>query len=215
MGADADPPPRVDGALPLQTVELLDRVRAGNGDAIGELFRRYGPRVRGLAAVRMGRSLVDMHDCDDVVQETMLAALRKLDQFRGGEGSLVCWLATIVETHVQNAQRSARTHKRGGGLVQRRADLGVTTISNLGAADAGASPSQVAAAGELDGRLERALLGLDASLRQIVYCRLVLDMGHAEIAAVLGLASGDSARALFHKAVVRLRERLDGGAAAG
>lgn len=213
--ADADPPPPDASAVPVQTVELLGRARHGDAEATSELWRRYGARVRGLAAVRMGRALVDLNDTEDIVQETMLTALQKLDQFRGGEGSLVCWLATIVESHVQDAQRSARAHKRGGGLVQRRADLGVTTLSGLGVADAGASPSQVVAAGELDGRLERALLGLDATLRQVVYCRLVLDMEHAEIAAVLGLAGGDSARALFHKAVARLRERLDGGAPAG
>jgi RNA polymerase sigma-70 factor (ECF subfamily) len=197
--------------MPLPTVELLARARAGDGGAIGELCTRYGPRVRGLAAVRLGRSLVDLHDCEDIVQETLLTALQRLDRFRGGEGSLVCWLATIVETHVHDARRSARAVERGGGAVQRRADLGVTTLAGLAPAAADPSPSHAAAAGELDGRLERALLGLDATARQVVYCRLVLDMDHAEIAAVLGLASGDSARALFHKAVARLRERLDAG----
>ena len=47
------------------------------------------------------------------------------------------------------------------------------------------------------------------SLRQVVYCRLVLDMDHHEIAAELALASADSARALFHKALGRLRTQLD------
>jgi RNA polymerase sigma factor (sigma-70 family) len=214
MRADADPPLRRAPLPAAATVELLDRARAGDGEAIGELFGRYAPRVRGLVAVRMGRALVDLHDCDDIVQEALLVALRKLDQFHGGDGSLVCWLAAIVESRVQDARRSAQAQKRGSGLVQRRADLGVTTLSGLPVAAAGPSPSQAAAAGELDGRLERALLGLDTTSRQVVYCRLVLDMEHAAIAEALALASADSARALFHKAVARLRGRLDGGAPA-
>jgi RNA polymerase sigma factor (sigma-70 family) len=93
----------------------------------------------------------------------------------------------------------------------RRADLGVTTIAGLAGADRAASPSQAAGAAELDAQLERALLALGTPQRQIVYCRLVLEMGFAEIAADLGIASADSARALFHKAMAKLRERLDAG----
>jgi RNA polymerase sigma-70 factor (ECF subfamily) len=196
----------------VQTLELLGRARAGDQAAVADLYRRYEPRVRGLAAVRLGRSLVDFSDCDDIVQEALLAALAMLDRFEPrSDGAFVHWLATIVETRIHNAHRSGQAQKRGGGAVQRRADLGITTLSALAGADQGPSPSQEAAARELDPRLERALLGLGSPLRQIVYSRLVLDMSFAEIAAELGLASADSARAMFHKALAHLREQLEPG----
>ena len=200
-------------SVPHETIELLRRARGGDGAAAGDLFARYAPRVRGLVAVRMGRSLLDLVDSDDIVQEALAIAFQKLDQFEPhSEGSFICWLAAIAESRVTNAYRAQQTEKRGGGQVQRRADLGMTTLSAVGGADPGPSPSQAFAQGELDPGLERALLGLGDPLRQIVYCKLVLDMEHGEIAEQLGLASADSARAMFHKALARLRQRLEPGA---
>lgn len=189
---------------------LVARARAGDREATAELFAHCAPRVRGLCAVRMGQRLVDLHDFDDIVQETLMSAANGLSHFHGdSEGRFVAWLTRIVESRLQDARRSGLAKKRGGGAVQRRADLGVTTISAIAGADPARSPSQAAASGEIDPRLERALLGLGSPLREVVYQKLVLDMTHAEIAADLGLASADSARALFHKAVAQLRERLD------
>lgn len=192
------------------TLSLIARARSGDRDAAAELCERYAPRVRGLAALRLGSTLVDMWDCEDVVQETLLAAMRGLDGFRpGSDGRFVAWLASIVESRIQDARRSGRARKRGGGAVQRRADLGITTLSSLVGGDPARSPSDVAASAEIDGRLERALLALGSPMREVVYHKLVLEMEHDEIAAELGLASADSSRALMHKALARLRERLD------
>ncbi len=192
------------------TFELLRRARSGDGDAWPAIYAAFAPRARGLAALRLGRTLHDLVDCDDIVQQAMDLAFARLQQFSGATaGAFVCWLAAIVETQVQNAARAAATEKRGGGAVVRRADLGVTTLAHVAPADRGPSPSQQAGNGELDGRLERALLALGEPVRQIVYCRLVLEMGFDAIAAQLGLASADSARAMFHKALGKLRQRLE------
>jgi len=192
------------------TQALVVRAQGGDREAAAELCARFAPRVRGLAALRLGSTLVDISDFEDIVQETMLAALRGLGGFRtGSEGRFVAWLASIVESRIQDARRNGEARKRGGGAVQRRADLGMTTLSDLGSVDPARSPSEAAGAGELDGRLERAMLGLGSPLREVVYHKLVLEMDHDEIAAELGLASADSSRALFHKALARLRERLD------
>lgn len=206
---ESNDPPR-----PTPTVELLQAARSGDRTAVEALFVRLLPRVRGLAALRMGNGLVDLADRDDVVQESLLAALTNVGAFAPRhEGSLVCWLTRIVHSRVEHALRAGRAGKRGGGAVVRRADLGSSTLAELPVAAPGRSPSEEVGARQLDERLERALLGLAAKERQTVYCRLVLDMEFADVAAELGLANGDSARALFHKALVKLRERLgDGGA---
>lgn len=202
-----DPGPR---SLDPATLALVVRAQDGDRDAAAELCARYAPRVRGLAALRLGSTLVDMSDCEDIVQETMVTALRSLDSFRpDSEGRFIAWLASIVESRIQDARRSGSAQKRGGGAVHRRADLGITTLSVLGGADAARSPSEAAGAAELDGRLERALLGLGSPLREVVYHKLVLEMDHTEIAATLGLANADSSRALLSKALARLRERLE------
>lgn len=194
------------------TFELLQRARAGEAAAIAALHARFEPRVRGLAALRLGSTLHDLVDCDDVVQEAMATAFARLAQFEGhSEGAFVCWLAAIVERRVLDALRAGRAQKRGGGGVVRRADLGITTVAALAGPDRGPSPSQVAGADELEAGLAKALLALGAPLREIVFCRLVLEMDFAEIASSLQIASADSTRAQFHKALARLRERLGSG----
>ena len=197
--------------IPEQTFELLRRARAGEQAALTELFLRHAPRVRGLAALRLGRTLHDLVDCDDIVQQAMSAAFARLDQFAGrSEGAFVCWLAAIVESKLQATARAASADKRGGGQVVRRADLGVTTVAGLAGTDA-ASPSRIVSRGELEARLERALLALGQPQRQLVFCRAVLEMGYGDIAEQLGLSGADAARAMFSKAMERLRARLDGG----
>ncbi|MCU0865965.1 MAG: sigma-70 family RNA polymerase sigma factor [Planctomycetes bacterium] len=205
-------PPQPDPSNPgdrTSTRTLLTQAQTGDEAAIAQLYERYAPRVRGLAAVRMGNTLLDLHDVEDIVQEALLTALRSLHQFEpAGEGAFIGWLAKIVESRIQDARRRGDALKRGGGTVRRRADLGITTISVLGAADPGHSPSQTVAHGEIDSRLERALLGLGSPLREIVYQHLVLQMDHKEIATGLGLASADSSRAMLNKALALLRRRL-------
>jgi RNA polymerase sigma-70 factor, ECF subfamily len=197
-----------DTTLPMQTAELLCRARSGDGVAVNELLTRYVPRVRGLVAMRMGQTLVDLVEQDDLVQEALMTAYDGLGRFESrSEGGFICWLATIVQSRVENARRAARADKRGGGAVRRSSDLGDSTIRGLPPAN-GPSPSEAVMACERDPVLERALLTLPDKQRQIVYCRLVLEMSFAEIAVALAVDNVDSVRAQFHKATAQLRDRL-------
>ena len=60
------------------TDELLRRARSGDADAWTAIYAAYAPRVRGLAAMRLGRTLHDLVDCDDVVQQAMAIAFARL-----------------------------------------------------------------------------------------------------------------------------------------
>lgn len=194
--------------IPIETIELLRRACDGDRPSVEMLFERYAPRVRGLVALRMGEALIDFVDRDDILQEALLVAFSQLAQLEERtEGSFICWLAQVVHSRIANAQRRARTKKRGGGRVRRHSDLADSSAAELLAAN-GPSPSAAWRERELDCDLERAVLGLREGARQIVYCRLVLEMGFAEIAAALSLANVDSVRARFHKAMAELRIRL-------
>ena len=59
--------------------QLVARARAGDFEAFAQLVEKYQPRVFSLAK-RMTRN---EHDAEDILQETMLKAIDKLDQFRG------------------------------------------------------------------------------------------------------------------------------------
>jgi len=85
------------------TADLVDRARAGDGEA----FRRLtGPHRRELQ-VHCYRMLGSVQDAEDALQETMLAAWRGLDGFEG-RSSLRTWLYQVATSRCLNALRAAR-----------------------------------------------------------------------------------------------------------
>ena len=91
---------------------LLERARAGDGDAFGELT---GPLRRELQ-VHCYRILGSVADAEDVLQETMVAAWRGIDGFEG-RSSLRAWLYRIATNQCFNflrgSVRQASPSRRG------------------------------------------------------------------------------------------------------
>src|SRR4051794_5156900 len=76
---------------------LLDRARAGDDIATGQLLEAYSKYLTLLARVQIGRRLQGKADPADLVQETFLEATRQIKQFRGtSEGELLAWLRRIL-----------------------------------------------------------------------------------------------------------------------
>jgi len=86
----------------LVSTDLMDRARAGDEQAFGELV---GPFRRELQ-VHCYRILGSAHDAEDVLQETLLAAWQGLAGFEG-RSSLRVWLYQIATRRCLNALRSA------------------------------------------------------------------------------------------------------------
>lgn len=77
----------------LETAELLDRARRGDGPALGQLLERYRNYLCLLAQVQIGRRIQGKFDVSDVVQETFLEVHRGIGQFRGDtEAQYLAWL---------------------------------------------------------------------------------------------------------------------------
>jgi RNA polymerase sigma-70 factor, ECF subfamily len=60
------------------TLSLLNRARAGDREALDELFARYVPLLRRWAAGRLPRSVRELADTPDLVQDTMLQVFRNI-----------------------------------------------------------------------------------------------------------------------------------------
>ena len=86
----ADPPdPPDEGAFPPsrdETVELVDRVRAGDQDALAILMARFLPRLRRWASGRMPIALRDLADTSDFVQDVLLQSFQKVGRARSRPG---------------------------------------------------------------------------------------------------------------------------------
>jgi RNA polymerase sigma-70 factor (TIGR02960 family) len=82
---------------------VLDRARAGDGDAFRELTDPFRRELH----LHCYRILGSVQDAEDLVQETLLAAWRGLERFEG-RASLRSWLYRIATNRCLNALRGRR-----------------------------------------------------------------------------------------------------------
>jgi RNA polymerase sigma-70 factor (TIGR02960 family) len=90
-------------SLRAMTIETLSRARAGDEAA----FRALTDPYRRELQLHCYRILGSFQDAEDVLQETLLAAWRGLDQFEG-RASLRAWLYRIATNRCLNALRDSR-----------------------------------------------------------------------------------------------------------
>lgn len=94
-----------DGIEPGDT--LIDRARAGDRAAYGELVRRYRPAIYGLLLAW----LRDPTESDDVAQEVFLHSMRKIGQLRDGR-CFAAWLRQIAVRLALNRLNRRRSISR-------------------------------------------------------------------------------------------------------
>ena len=97
------------------TEQILARARAGDGDAFRELTDPYRRELQ----LHVYRIVGSAQDAEDLLQETLLAAWRGLDQFQG-RASVRAWLYRIATNRSLDALRASRRRPRG---LQRMTDV--------------------------------------------------------------------------------------------
>jgi RNA polymerase sigma-70 factor (ECF subfamily) len=192
-----------------ETGKLLDRLRAGDRDALAELFTRYREPLRRMIMLRLDQRLGGRVSPSDVLQETYVDAMKRLPHFfENPEMPFFIWLRWIT------GQRLVEVHRQHLGARMRDAGLEVslrqgyspTASSACLARDlAGAltSPSRAAIRGETLAQLEAALDRLDPLDREVLALRHFEELSNHEVAALLGIQ-----KAAASKRYVRALERL-------
>ena len=138
-----------------ETLILVERAQRDDDAAVHELFDRYLPRVRRIAALRLGRTTRDLLDVDDVTQNVMMTAFAKLDRFDvTSDGKFCNWLAKLVENQIRMDLRARGAQKRGSGRARRQADLdSAVHASQIGGAEP--TPSEHAVGAEANDAIEQ------------------------------------------------------------
>jgi len=178
---------------------FLDALRRGGDAALPALVDRFGPRVYNFAA-RMCRN---DEDAKDVLQETLLAVLRSVKDFRG-EGKFSTWLFRIAA----NACRKMR--RRGKYEPARHLTLEEFMPSEEEKVLLTAEPETPEAAllnVELREALEAGIVALPPPYRAVLLLRDVEGLSTEEAAEALGLAT-ITVRVRLHRARLALRQRL-------
>ncbi len=183
-------------AEPEDDVALLRRAGSGDREAFARLVDAHQ-----AAVFRFIRTLgPDAATCEDVLQETFLAAWRSAGTFRG-ESSVRIWLFTIARN------TTARHFRRRAG-EPRREDL--ASLDELGVA-AGwgteADPEALAMQQETRSAIARALDALDPEDRRVLVLRDLEQLNGEEAAAILGLTLA-ALKSRLHRARLRFAAHL-------
>ena len=169
------------------------RARAGDREAFEELVREHADRLHAVVLRMCG----DLHEAEDVTQETFLRAWRSLEHFQG-RSRFFTWLYRI------GVNETKRRLERGG-RVPRTASLEDPAIE---VADERPGPDVRAEAGDLQRALERAILDLPAKYRMPLVLRDVEGLSTAEAAVIMDL--GEAAfKSRLHRARLAVREAVE------
>jgi RNA polymerase sigma-70 factor (ECF subfamily) len=95
------------------TERTLERARAGDEDAFGQLANRYRRELQ----LHIYRIVGSAQDAEDLLQETLLAAWRGLDQFEG-RASVRAWLYRIATNRSLDALRASRRRPEERRMTQ-------------------------------------------------------------------------------------------------
>jgi len=181
------------------SVDLLERVRLGDKDALDVLLRRYVPALRRWARGRLPRWARDLADTEDVVQDAVIRSLRNLSTFEHRhDGALQAYLREAVLNRVRDECR--RVGRRPG----------IDNLEEHFVSD-GTSPLEAAIGARAVERYEAALQRLKPQEREGIVARIEMGYSYAEIAVMMGRPSADAARVAVSRALLRLAEELRNG----
>jgi RNA polymerase sigma-70 factor (ECF subfamily) len=179
-------------------------------EAHGQLLERFREYLRLLARLQLDPRLRGKLDPSDVVQQTLLEAYQKRDQFRGcSEGEWLAWLRQALAHNLADALRAFTQAKRDVGR-ERSLEAAVEASSSRLAAWLAAdqsSPSQQAQQHERAVRLAEALAALPDDNREALVLHYCEDRSLADIATHLGRTPAAVA-GLLKRGLKQLRARL-------
>src|SRR5262245_31231306 len=105
---------------PIHTAELLARIRQGDLAARDILIARYLPSRGGWARGRLPAYARDLNQTDDLVQDTLIAAVKRLDDFEiRREGAFLAYLRRAILNRIRDEIRRVRRGPVRGELDSR------------------------------------------------------------------------------------------------
>jgi RNA polymerase sigma-70 factor, ECF subfamily len=171
---------------------------------------RYRDYLLLLARLGLGDRPRAKIDASDVVQQTLMEAHRKRDQFRGGDDQLLPWLRKLLACTLADAIRTLNRAKRDPArerTIEASLDQSSERLEAWLAADH-TSPSQHAVRNERLAQLAEALAKLPDAQRDSLLQRYGEGATVAEISQRLG-RTPLAVAGLLKRGSARLRELLE------
>ncbi len=183
------------------TVRLCERIRQGDSSARDVLIERYFGALHRWARGRLPPYARKNMNTEDLVQETVFRALRRLKGFTPGEkGSFLAYMRQILKNRIRDEIIAHVGRPREGELSESIEDPGL-------------SPIERAINAEHMERYEKALATLPEQHQEGVIMRLEFQFSYREVADALGMPSANAARMMVSRAIEKMVEsmgRVDG-----
>lgn len=174
-------------------IELLERARRGDAAAFESLAELHAPALHRLAFSLAGNA----PDAEDMVQETLLGAYRRLSSFEG-RSSFKTWLSRILVNQTARLRRSKRVRE-----IVKPTDFSDASQALLKGTEL---PDEVRDS-EIRMDVMAALSGMSTEFREVIVLREIEGLSYAEIADVLDVPRG-TVESRLHRARGELKQLL-------
>ena len=189
-------------------MQLVERAQDGDTDSLNRLLERYFHRVRTIVRARMGPRLRRWSDSGDVIQQTFIAAVHRLESFEmRNDAALINWLAKIAENRLRDIADKMSAEKRRDDIDVPLEELGSGPGGQLGGFDIASdatAPLDAVVDHEEQALLEAAMAALDEEHRELILLRDYMGHSWSEVAEHTGGSSADAARMRYATARARL-----------
>ncbi len=195
-----------------ETQELLAGAGRGQSHAVNELLDRHREALRNMVRGRMDQKLARRVDASDVVQDVLLEASQRLnDYIRDPKMPFGLWLRQMAQDRIIDLHRRHRVARRRSLDREQQAGPALGDKSSLELAaqlrDPELTPAAATLRKELHERFVEAIDRLEDEDREILLMRHFEQLSNSETADLLGLSQ--PAAGMRHlRALRRLREVL-------
>jgi RNA polymerase sigma-70 factor (ECF subfamily) len=196
-----------------ETLDLLQRARGGDAQALNEIFSRYRDRLRRMVELRLDRRVLARIDASDVIQDAYLQVAQRLEEYlKEPKLPLFLWLRLVVGERLTTLHRHhLGTHMRDAGLEVSlyRGALPAASSAALAAQLLGqhTSPTQAAVRAERLLRIQEALNSLEPIDREVLSLRHFEQLNRAETAQALDIEESAAGKR-YIRALKRLKDVL-------
>ncbi len=179
------------GSELLSTLDLLERFKSGDQQAMSLLVERSIPPLRRWARGRLPGWARGIAETQDLVQTALMRALPRLKEFEARHpGALQAYLRQAVANHIRDEIRKVVAHPP--------AELSTAQP------DLSPSPLEQAIGREAFDRYEAALATLRPGDREAIVARVELQQSYEEVAIALQKPNANAARVAVARAVKNL-----------
>ena len=170
---------------------LIERAKACDKEALGELYRRHANAIFRYVYYRVGDQAV----AEELTGDVFVRALEALPSYQDTGRPFEAWLYRIAHARVVDHYR-------------RQSRRNVEPLGEGLAADEETNPHQLAAFRDESRQAWEAVRRLTDDQQQVISLRFIAGYSTAEVAGILGKTEG-AVKALQHRALASLRRLLE------